>query len=84
MKRLYKSRNNKMLAGVCAGVAEYLNLDPSLVRIGFLVLSAIAGSGALMYILAAIIIPEQPVEEFRSFYQETDNNDETFYDHKHF
>ena len=61
-KRLYKSRENKMIDGVCAGIAEYLNLDPTLVRLLWVVFCAMGGSGFLAYIVAAIIIPPQPRE----------------------
>ena len=61
-KRLYKSIENKMIDGVCAGIAEYLNLDPTLVRLLWVVFCAMGGSGFLAYIVAAIIIPPQPRE----------------------
>ena len=57
-KRLYKSRNNKMLCGVCAGIADYFNIDPTIVRVLWAVLALAAGSGILAYILCAIIMPE--------------------------
>ena len=60
-KRLYKSRNDKMLGGVCGGIAEYFNIDPTLVRLGWVLFCALGGSGILAYIVAAIVIPEQPV-----------------------
>ncbi|MBQ9860710.1 MAG: PspC domain-containing protein [Clostridia bacterium] len=60
-KKLYRS-NNKKICGVCAGVGEYFNIDPTLVRLGWVVLTLFAGSGILLYILAAIIIPQPPVE----------------------
>ena len=59
-KRLYKSNKNKMLAGVCGGIAEYFNIDPTLVRLGWAILCMFAGSGILAYIIAAIIIPQNP------------------------
>ena len=59
-KRLYKSNKNKMLAGVCGGIAEYFNLDPTLIRLGWIVFSALGGSGILAYIIAAIVIPQNP------------------------
>ena len=62
-KRLYKSKENKMLAGVCGGIAEYFNLDPTLIRLGWIVFSALGGSGILAYIIAAIIIPQNPYIE---------------------
>ena len=59
-KRLYRSTNNKMIAGVCGGVAEYFGLDPALVRLGWIVFCALGGSGVLAYIIAAIVIPKAP------------------------
>ena len=59
-KRLYKSNRNRMLCGVCGGIAEYFGLDPTLVRLGWILLSALAGSGLLAYIIAAIVIPCNP------------------------
>ena len=59
-KRLYRNTSDKMIAGVCSGVADYFNLDPTLVRLGTVVLCAAAGGGLLAYIVAAIIIPEKP------------------------
>lgn len=58
-KRLYRSRENRMICGVCGGVADYFNVDPTLIRLG-LVLLACTGSGILAYFIAAIIIPDQP------------------------
>ena len=57
-KRLYKSRNNKMICGVCAGIADYFNIDPSIVRVLWAVLALAAGTGILAYIACAIILPE--------------------------
>ena len=57
-KRLYRSRN-RMICGVCGGVAEYFNIDPTLIRLG-MVLVACTGTGILAYFIAAIIIPDQP------------------------
>ncbi len=59
-KRLYKSNKNKMIDGVCAGVAEYFHLDPTLVRLGAVVLTCAGGSGILAYIAAMIIVPRDP------------------------
>ncbi|HJA25524.1 MAG TPA: PspC domain-containing protein [Candidatus Fournierella merdigallinarum] len=58
-KRLYKG-HDKMLCGVCSGIAEYFNLDPTLVRLGVVALAIWWGSGLIAYIVAAIIIPEPP------------------------
>lgn len=58
-KRLYKSKVNKMIAGVCGGIAEYFNVDPTIVRLAWLVFTCLGGSGLIAYIIAAIIIPQQ-------------------------
>ena len=57
MKKLTKSNTNKIFAGVCGGFAEYLGCDPTVVRLIFIALSIFVGSGLLLYILAAIIMP---------------------------
>ena len=56
-KKLYRSDENKMLAGVCGGIAEYFGVVPTLIRLAWVVFSLLGGSGLLAYILAAIIIP---------------------------
>ena len=61
-KRLYKSRNNKMICGVCAGIADYITNDPSIVRVLWAVLALAAGTGVLAYIACAIILPEGDTE----------------------
>lgn len=61
-KRLYKSRNNKMICSVCAGIADYFNIDPSIVRVLWAVLALAAGTGVLAYIACAIILPEGDTE----------------------
>lgn len=58
-KRLYRSESNRMLCGVCAGIAEYFNLDPTLIRVAWALFCVLGGSGVLAYILAAIIIPPE-------------------------
>lgn len=59
-KKLYKSSKNKMIDGVCAGIAEYFNIDPTLVRIGLVLFSAMGGAGILAYIIMAIVMPRNP------------------------
>ena len=59
-KRLYRNTSDKMLAGVCSGIGEYFSIDPTLIRLGWVVFSLAGGSGLLAYIIAAIIIPEKP------------------------
>ncbi len=58
-KRLYKSQN-RMLFGVCGGIADFFNIDPVLVRLAFVILTCLKGSGVLIYIVGAIIIPQRP------------------------
>ena len=59
-KKLYKSSKNKMIDGVCAGIAEYFNIDPTLVRIGLVLYSGMGGAGILAYIIMAIVMPRNP------------------------
>lgn len=58
--RLYRSRDERVLFGVAGGVAEWLDIDPALVRIVFALLVLTAGFGLLLYIIMAIVIPEEP------------------------
>jgi phage shock protein C len=57
-KKLYKS-HKKMICGVCAGIGVYLGIDPTVVRLLWVLLSVMGGAGLLAYIIAAIIIPEE-------------------------
>lgn len=59
MKRLYRSRNNKIIGGVCGGIGEYLNIDPIMIRLVWGILFFIGGTGLLGYLIAWIIIPER-------------------------
>ena len=59
-KRLYKSNTNKTLCGVCGGIAEYFNIDPTLVRLGLVIFCLAGGSGILAYIICALVIPDAP------------------------
>ena len=59
-KRLYKSNENKMIGGVCGGIAEYFGMDPTFVRLGWVLFCALGGSGIVAYLIAAIIIPKKP------------------------
>lgn len=58
-KRLYRSKKDRMICGVCDGIANYFNIDPTLVRLAFVLIAMGAGSGILAYIIAAIIIPDE-------------------------
>jgi phage shock protein C len=61
-KRLYRSREHAMLGGVCAGIAEYFDTDPSLVRLATVIMFFAGGIGILAYIVAWIIIPNKPLK----------------------
>ena len=59
-KRLYKSNTNKMVDGVCGGIAAYFDLDPTLVRLAWVLLCALGCSGFLAYLIAMVMIPREP------------------------
>lgn len=61
-KRLYRVREGKQICGVCGGIAEYFELDPTVVRLATALLCIFAGAGVVAYIIAAIIVPEKPLE----------------------
>ena len=60
IKKLYRSTKDRVLAGVCGGLGEYLNVDPVVLRVVWAVFFFIGGMGLLAYIIAWIIMPEQP------------------------
>ena len=60
MKKIYRSKTDRKIAGVCGGIAEYLDIDPTLVRLLWVLLVMFAGTGILGYIICAIVIPEAP------------------------
>ena len=59
MKKLFRSAADRKLAGVCGGIGEYFGIDPTMVRIGWVVFCLLGGSGVLAYFLCALIIPEE-------------------------
>ncbi|CAM2363170.1 PspC domain-containing protein [Listeria seeligeri] len=62
MKKLYKSSSQKMISGVCGGLAEYFGIEVTIIRLIWAGLTLFAGSGILLYIIAAIIIPKETPE----------------------
>jgi len=77
MKKLYKS-NNKQVCGVCAGLAEYLDMDTTVVRLVFLLLVLACGLSVWTYIIAAIVMPEAPATENSDVVSDyTESNDYT-------
>jgi phage shock protein C len=60
MKRLYRNPEDQMIAGVCSGIAEYVNVDPTAVRLVFLLLLFVGGGGLLVYLIMWAIMPVKP------------------------
>jgi phage shock protein PspC (stress-responsive transcriptional regulator) len=60
MKKLYRSINNKILGGVCGGIGEYFDVDPTIVRLLWILFIFAGGSGIIAYIVAWLIVPKQP------------------------
>lgn len=62
MKRLYKSKTDKMVSGVCGGIASYLNIDSAIVRVVWALVSVFSAAvpGLLVYIICAVVIPDEP------------------------
>jgi len=58
-KRLYRTREGRVVAGVCAGLAAYFSVDPTLVRLAFVLVTLFGGLGVLFYLFAWIVIPEE-------------------------
>ena len=58
-KRLYKIEEGKKIAGVCGGIAEYFDIDPTLIRLAWILFSAFVCSGIIAYIIAAIVMPKK-------------------------
>ena len=60
MKRLYRSKNDRMLGGVCAGLGEHFDIDPTVIRLVWAVITVLSiGTGVLVYVIAWILIPEE-------------------------
>ena len=59
-KRLFRSRNDKIIAGICGGLGKYLDIDPIVIRIILIILLFTVGSGILIYLIAWILIPLEP------------------------
>ena len=59
-KKLYRSRKDEHIAGVCGGIAEYLGIDSTIVRLLFVAFALAGGPGILVYIILALVVPEEP------------------------
>lgn len=65
-RKLYKSREHKTIAGVCGGLAEYFDIDVTIVRLIWVAFCLMGGSGILAYFIAALVIPEAPYSNKQS------------------
>jgi len=59
-RRLYRSKKERIIAGVCGGLAEYFNTDPNLVRLVWVLLVLAGGAGIILYLAAWLLVPEKP------------------------
>jgi phage shock protein C len=63
MKKLYKSRTNKQVSGVCGGLADYFKVDATLIRLAWVIFGCCGGAGLVAYIICAVIVPDEPTNE---------------------
>jgi len=59
-RRLYRSRSERILGGVCGGLGKYLSLDPTIVRLIFVLLALAGGPGLIAYLILLVVVPEEP------------------------
>lgn len=75
MKRLYKSRKDKVISGICAGIGEYFGIDPVLIRVIAVLLFFFGGVGVIAYIVGMIIIPVEPLQADNNEKKETEKKE---------
>ncbi len=73
MKNIYRRKNNRVIAGVCGGIADYLGIDAVWIRLAFVALFLMEGSGILLYLIAWLLIPEKSGEQELDPWNEKDN-----------
>lgn len=73
-KKLYRSQDNRIIGGVCGGLGEYLGVDPTVIRLIYIILALWFGSGILAYIIFLILVPEEPVDPIKTP-QQTNNKE---------
>ncbi|MFO8043963.1 MAG: PspC domain-containing protein [Alkalispirochaeta sp.] len=61
-RKLYRSRVSRKISGVCGGIAEYFNIDVTLVRLAFVALFLLGGGGVLIYVIAALVLEDNPYQ----------------------
>lgn len=62
-RRLYRSRRDRMIAGVCGGLADYFNMDPTVMRLIFVLLLLLGGSAILVYLIMWLVVPLEPLAD---------------------
>jgi phage shock protein C len=62
VKRLYRARNGRMIGGVCGGLGTYLGIDPTIVRLLFVLFAFAGGPGIVAYLIMLIVVPEEPIQ----------------------
>jgi phage shock protein C len=62
-KKLYRSRTDRMIGGVCGGLGQYLSIDPTVIRILYILFALTGGSGIFIYLILLLVIPEEPWEK---------------------
>lgn len=72
-KKLYRSRTDRKIAGVCGGMAEYFNIDSTIIRLVWVLLIIFLGTGLLAYIIAVIVIPDAPLNSQNNPYTNYNN-----------
>ena len=60
-RKLYRSRTDRKLGGVCGGLAQYFNTDATLIRVLFVVFALLGGPGLVVYVVLGIVVPEEPL-----------------------
>lgn len=83
-KRITRSRHNKVIEGVCGGIAEYFDIDATIVRLGFVISVFFGGTGILAYIIALFVIPVEDEYVSGNFYNEGDGFNDDFNEEKDF
>lgn len=84
-RKIYRSREDRMIGGICGGLAEYFDVDSTLIRLALLILFFASGVGLLVYIVAWIVVPEKPLREDKNNNATKDgayNTGSDFYDNK--
>jgi phage shock protein C len=75
-RRLYRSKYDRQIAGVCGGLAAYFNVEPTIVRVIFVLITFMGGPGLLLYIVLALVVPEESDEKPKNIIVDSDQPEE--------